>query len=670
MYATLFMRPGLILFLLLVWSYHLPAQIAGNLPDKHVQFYRKMIDSMPAFIATGITKAGNIRRQCHFPGHLQYYIDNYQVYLSGESLQLQEKEKDDYARTYALYDQSIKFYNQKDYTRSNYYCQQALEIAIAHDFSFEELHLCRPSLNNSFFLSGDYTNAMKISSAGLSKAAQIKDTNRVAHYNNVIGYIHMRQKNFTQATQYFQLNLQLYRSIADTFSEAGALCNLSELYIARGNYDSAISFLQTAKKVYHSMKDSSFFTPQEREAYISNKMAEAYKLKGECHHALPFALNATLIATRQVAGMNLYDEASYYINTGAIYNCLGLPDSAVFFLRQGRAIAKSIIHREYIRDADEQLAIAFARQKLFDSAYLYHFSFAKLKDSINEESNQQDILQREASLRIEQQRQLQQSALERQKLWRNIIIGIALFSLVTLGFLYNRYRLRQKNRYQQQLNRQQNELFNAIAATQDQERKRIAEDIHDSLGSILSAAKLKLSALKEGRPEMKGEQLENYQVTMQLLDEASGELRNISHNIMPATLSKLGLVAALRNLINNITSHSGMQINFSSHGLEQRLDEHSEMSIYRIILELINNIVKHAEASKVTVQLVRHPDYINLSVEDNGRGFDYQNALKIKKGIGLGNILSRVEYLKGKINVDALPGRGTTVIIDIPYTVI
>ena len=153
---------------------------------------------------------------------------------------------------------------------------------------------------------------------------------------------------------------------------------------------------------------------------------------------------------------------------------------------------------------------------------------------------------------------------------------------------------------------------------------------------------------------------------MQLLDEASVELRNISHNIMPVTLSKLGLVAGLKNLSNTISSNSGLQINFSAHDFQERLDEHTEISIYRVVLELINNVVKHAQANKVTIQLIRYPDHINLTVEDNGKGFDYPRALEEKKGIGLGNIQSRVDYLKGVMNVDAVPGRGTTVIIDVP----
>ena len=92
------------------------------------------------------------------------------------------------------------------------------------------------------------------------------------------------------------------------------------------------------------------------------------------------------------------------------------------------------------------------------------------------------------------------------------------------------------------------------------------------------------------------------------------------------------------------------------------------MSIYRIALELINNVLKHAAATKLTIQLIHYPEYINLLVEDNGRGFEYESELQSKKGIGLSNILSRVEFLKGKINIDTIQSRGTAVIVDIPYS--
>ena len=663
--------PSILFSFFFATSNYLLAQPADiQISEKDIAYIRNKIDSLPFFISAGLTEPDN--SACRLPDHKEYIFEKGKASFSKSVLSLDKEQKEAYTRMYAFETNATIFYDKKEYVKSTLYFQQALAMASENNFVFEELHRYRPAVNNNFFLAGDYTNAMKISSDGLTKSEKIKDTNRICHFNNVIGYIHMKQKNFIQAEQYFSLQLRLSRAIKDTLTEAHALYNLADLAVSQKQYDKAIYSLQQSIDVYRSSAKSNLFVLEEREAYISNKMAEVFKLKGDFYHALPFALSAVRFATNINISLNAYDKANYFINAGDIYNRLQKPDSAVLFLRTGMNIAKQIIHREFIRDASEQLAIAFAQKKLFDSAYIYHSLFSKLKDSINNETNQQDILQRESSLKIEQQKQLQRIALEKQKLWRNIIIGIALFSLITLGFLYNRYRLRQKNRYQEQINRQQNELFNAIAVTQDQERKRIAEDIHDSLGSILSAAKLKLSALKEDQAKLSDEQTESWQITLQLLDEASSELRNISHNIMPATLSKLGLVAALRNLINNISSHpiaigSGMQISFSAHDFENRIAEQEEMSIYRIVLELINNIVKHAQATKVTVQLIKYPDYINLSVEDNGRGFNYESALQEKKGIGLGNILSRVDYLKGKMDVDTTEGKGTTVIIDIPY---
>jgi signal transduction histidine kinase len=624
------------------------------------------MDSLSWFVSSGLAQLSGDK--CSLPQHREYMVIRDKFYFSKDAISATGKKKEAYLRINFLIELSTQQYFRKDYLHSKLNLQEALDIATSNHIDYEELHKIRPAMNNNFFLAGDYSNAMKISSDGLTNAEKIKDTNRIIHFSNVIGYIHMKQRNFEEAGQYFNGELKLSRALKAVLEEAHALYNLADLAVARRQYDSAITFLNQSRTIYRNAVHLNVFNPLEREAFIANKIAEAYKLKNDLGHALEFSSISTNIATGE-SGLNEYDEASFYINAGDIYNRLYQPDSAILYCRKGLGIARKIIHREYIRDASEQLALAFAAKKIYDSAYWYHSLFARLKDSIASESNQQEILQREANLKIQQQKELQQVALEKQKLWRNIIIGIALFSLITLLFLYNRYRLRQKNRYQQQLNRQQNELFNAVAVAQDQERKRIAEDLHDSLGSILSAAKLKLSALKETQATGEDQQ-EKYQVAMQLLDDASAELRSISHNIMPATLSKLGLVAALRNLIGTISAHSALQVNFSAHDFTERIEEKTEMSIYRIVLELVNNSVKHAGASKLTVQLIKYPDYINLTVEDNGKGFDYENESQLKKGIGLGNIASRVNYLAGKMNVDSAPGRGTGVIIDIPYVTV
>lgn len=625
---------------------------------------RKKMDSLDYFIESG--KAIPSFKVCRIPAHMDYSMRNTSFYFSKEALHAQGKLKEALVHIYALSGIAAAAYEQKEYATYLRCMQECLDIARINNLYYDDLHRIRPSLNNIYFYSGEYSGAMKVSAEGLALSQQLKDTNRILHFSNVIGYIHLKQKNYPLAGQYFSQEEHLARAIKDTIAIAKALLNRADLLIAQSRYDTAITLLQQSLEGYRSCDSINAFSLIDREAFIANKMAEAAKLKGDNRAALRHVLTATSICRLHPAMLNDYDEAGTLINAGDIYNRLRMPDSAIIFLRTGLATAERIIHKEYIRDALEQLAVSFAQKKMYDSAWLYQTAFSKLKDSISNVTNEQEIMQRELALKIQQQDILQKAALEKQKLWRNIIAGIALFSLVIVGFLYNRYRLRQKNRYQQQLNRQRNELFNVIAATQDQERKRIARDIHDSLGSVLSAAKLKLSSVKERQPSLPEEQMEIIQVTMRLLDEASAELRNISHNIMPATLSKLGLIAALRNLVNTISSNSGLQVDFSAHGFSGRLDEQTEMSVYRIVLELINNIVKHAQAEKATIQLVKHTGYINLSVEDNGRGFEYEPGVQQNSGIGLANIVSRVEYLEGKINVDAAAGRGTAVIIDIP----
>ncbi len=264
------------------------------------------------------------------------------------------------------------------------------------------------------------------------------------------------------------------------------------------------------------------------------------------------------------------------------------------------------------------------------------------------------------------QKDLWQKQIDEENRDRNIFTVFAVLLTATFFLLYNRHQLRQYNKFQSKINQQQNELFTAIISIQDKERKRIAEDLHDGLGSILSAAKLKLARMEEEDLLLTEEQKNKYFSTLSLLDNAIEELRNISHNIMPATLSKLGLISGLKNLFDNIASHSGLSINFSTHNFNERINESAEIGIYRIILELTNNIVKHAQAREVTIQLIKYPDYINITMEDDGKGFNYKKIKSKNKGIGLSNISSRVDYMKGKLHIDAAEGRGTTVIIDIP----
>jgi two-component system, NarL family, sensor kinase len=659
-----------VLFLVLFKPHISLAQADSLLPPESTVIYiTKLLDSLPFFLQTGKAYLGE-KPECTFPEHIDYLIVHRQFNFSKRALELSGSRKQAYIQMYACNLVANEFERKRDYINSKKWGLKVLDIADKNNFDFEELHHCRIGLNNICFFTGDYEGAMNISSEGLTKAEKINDRERMAHFNNVLGYIMMKLKNFDQSKNYFSTYLQLAQQLKgklhelkDKLYEAHAWLNLADLSVAEAKFPDAIPLIKNALNIYQTYAGENMGR-YDKEAYCFNKLSEIYKLMHEDSVAIQYCLKAIGL----VVNPNFYDLAAYYINAGDIYNKMGKPDNAIIYLRRGLKIADSIKHGENIRDAYEQLSLSFSIKKMFDSAFVYQQSFYRLRDSILDETSQREIVQRNAELQIERQRRIQQAVLARQQIWRNIIIGSLIFAFVIVIMLYNRRRIKQKMIYQQRFNEQQNEMFNIAATAQDKERKRIAEDIHDGLGSVLSAAKLKLSSLEEDGKLLTEEQKGKYQATLSLLDDAATELRNISHNIMPATLSKLGLIAALKNVIGNISSRTGLRVQFEENGFDSRSEEATEISIYRIVLELLNNVIKHAGATKAIVQLIKYPDYINITVEDNGRGFEYQKTVEENKGIGLSSIVSRVNYLKGTMHIDAVPGRGTTIIIDIPMT--
>lgn len=557
----------------------------------------------------------------------------------------------------------------KDYQTAISFFEKAINLSEAYGFSSEETNIY-PALLNLYFYLGDYPHAMQTISREMIIAEKTNNKKRIAHCNNILGYIYFKQENFSEAEKYYGLYINNAKELKDSVLLAHALGEISDVYTEERKYDASINALFTTIKICKSLKAN----PNKQDTVPVNawlphyeskalyRLGVNYKLMGIFNEALQYALQSIEYASH--ISPPEYEKARYYINAGDVYKEVKVFNKAIEFLRYGYDLSLSIQHRENTRDAAGYMSQTYALLQQYDSAFYFYRIYTRLKDSIVNNETKMKI----AGIQGQYDIAKKDKEITRQQQIRNILIGSFVFLLIVLSLLYNSYRLKQKNKYQQQLNRQQNELFNAIVTTQDQERKRIAQDIHDSLGSVLSAAKLKLSSLEESKKVLSPDQLEKYQTSLGLLDEASAELRNISHNIMPATLSKLGLEAALQNLINKIAAHSNMQVNFTAHGFEGRIEETTEMSIYRIILELINNIVKHAAAKKITIQLIKYPAYINLMIEDDGQGFDYQKTLEEKKGIGLGNIASRVEYLNGTLEVDSVTGKGTTVIIEIPYT--
>lgn len=208
---------------------------------------------------------------------------------------------------------------------------------------------------------------------------------------------------------------------------------------------------------------------------------------------------------------------------------------------------------------------------------------------------------------------------------------------------------------------QQKELLLAILEAQENERKRIAEGLHNGLGQLLYAAKLNLDQCRSVAPGTG--QAEVWNKVDQLLVEAIDQTRRISHELIPTTLEDLGLEAAIRDICCKC---SNQNLNFQCwfFNMGRPLEKHLQLAIYRIAQELANNIVKHAVATQASIVLREEKDFIILQGEDNGRGFDCRQ-LKAK-GLGLKSIQDRVKLLNGTMDIDASPGKGTLISIYLP----
>jgi signal transduction histidine kinase len=230
---------------------------------------------------------------------------------------------------------------------------------------------------------------------------------------------------------------------------------------------------------------------------------------------------------------------------------------------------------------------------------------------------------------------------------------------------YRKKQVEQQAKLDAEIANQKEIRTKSILEAEEKERRRIAQDLHDGVGQLLSAAKLNLSNLESKIKVETEDQKVAMQNALTLVDDSVKEVRAVSHNMMPNTLIKLGLGSAVREFITKLGNAPTLKVDLEIVGLDTRLNDQVETVLYRVIQEIVNNIIKHAKASQISMQLIRHETELNVMIEDNGIGFD-TNKLDTFDGIGLKGIQTRIEFLNGSVHFDSSIGRGTTVIIDVP----
>lgn len=210
-------------------------------------------------------------------------------------------------------------------------------------------------------------------------------------------------------------------------------------------------------------------------------------------------------------------------------------------------------------------------------------------------------------------------------------------------------------------------ILTSTLAAQEKERKRLSYELHDSIGQSLSAAVLTLNQVLNSESDIRPTLVEKLNLALAFTNNAIQEARSIAHNLLPKSIEEYGLEAAIDYMINSLTEVSKTSFSFQSNLGGRRLNLDKEMNIFRICQEAVNNIIKHSQATKSSIQIMNYKEVLILTIDDNGVGFD-SNIPNSSSGIGLGGIYSRVKAMDAEIEISSSKNKGTNILIEIPLT--
>ena len=483
--------------------------------------------------------------------------------------------------------------------------------------------------------------------------------------------------------------------------------NISILYGNLYNIPKAIEYGEKATRIAREINDTV------RIILATISTANAYYVNRDFKKALSLSKQAAALADIFEAPVAI---AKAYHLLSVNYTALGQPDSGIYTAKISMKYAKesdqSLYLTAYLDLADawhdkkafaeeasvlesaltefnasenvgmgsnmyERLAAAKYALGQYKEAYDLFNTSTHYKDSMFSQQNREAVAALEVQYQTaekekalsNQQLQIAEKNLELQRSKEYIFysIGAFLLALLATALLYVNHRNKRKQHLRELMTMQQQkeiQLLQAVMQGEEKERSRIAKDLHDGVAGMMAAVKMHFSsiALHVGGVS----QTEGYQQGIKLLDEASQEVRKTSHNLMPEVLLRHGLDEAIRRYCGNVTNSSKLMVQYDAIGAPGRFIDSFELSVYRIVQELLNNIVKHSKASEAIVQITYQPGLLSITIEDNGIGLT--NDSRQKEGIGLQSLQSRVKAMNGKIEFESVSGQGLNAYLEFETT--
>jgi len=551
--------------------------------------------------------------------------------LNQKSLAINQKlnAENEIANNYMLF--GVLCLNKADYTNAVNYFNKSLDISKKNKlYSLSKKNY--RSLSTLYGLQEDYTKSLKTAQAALMfEEENPNDIDKAYAYICLADYYDYTG-NSKESNNYYKLAYDLFKSNNNQYNMAITLLNWSILY-EESNPVKSLEMELEAQEIFDAISPESL--------YSSNNL-------GNMGDGV-FSLIKDNFQIKTIAIKNLPKTKIELLNLAESYY-----ERSLKILKKN----KNAYGLFYVSGNLSELQ---AYKSDYKNAYSNLLLSKKLNDSLFSQKNKNAIAKLESEKEVLQLK----TKNEKKANLNKILIGSSI-GLILLGFLvYRNFKNKQKlqNLKISELEKDKQILaIDAMLKGQEEERSRIAKDLHDGLGGLLSGTKLSFTTMKENLI-LTPENAIQFDKSLNMLDNTMNDLRKVAQNLMPEALVKFGLNEALNDFCSSIQSTQKVNIIYQKLGSDKKYDNTTEVFIYRIIQELINNALKHAQAKEILVQLATNENSIHITVEDDGIGYD-TNAIHSKKGNGLANIEYRVNYLNGVIDTISSPNNGTAVNIE------
>ncbi len=548
------------------------------------------------------------------------------------------------------------FYQTKNYPKAIEYFKKSIQSNY-NSQDWRNLGIAHVNIANVYVDLNDYPKAIEElnKSLGYFNRVDFKRGMQVV-YNNM-GAMNIRQQNYEAAIPLLKKGLELANLNQSKAGVALIEQNIGFSLTGLKEYNQALEWFEKAEKTAIETKADDYSFGE-----IYNHRSSLDSAMGNFQSALVYRtkymrINEKFMGDKVIKEVNELQTKYETQKKEYAISLLNKSDSIKSLEIANQQLA---INQSLFKIAEQKLKLADANlQIISDSLLLTEQNKQLLQAKLDSSYKEEKIL------RLAEQNRIKELEVGRKNNQIIIVLISMGFLALAIYFVYRRNKLIQEKNYQQKLLEEQKNAAKAVINAEEQERKRIASDLHDGVGQLMSAAWMNLQAFKNQIELSNIKGFDLLDKSLELVNESCNEVRQVSHNMMPNALLLKGLVKAVQEFISQINQQN-LKINLTTEGLNHSLPSHIETVLYRVIQESVNNVIKHAKASKLDISIIKSIDGIDVMIEDNGIGFNI-NQLNQNAGIGLSNIQSRIQYLEGTVEWNSSNNNGTLVAIFIPF---